>query len=78
MAAQSKEPQRPKEENKGPTYRRPPSADMVKSKELRNMYQLIENLDRLATSGVETLTITKAGTFVESLTKAVANALTKI
>ena len=58
----------------GQTYRRPPSADQIENKELRDIYQLIDNLEILSNRGVQEITIQKNGTFVESLQSSV-NAL---
>ncbi len=44
---------------------------LLKADELRTMHQLIHELDLLARKGVESLTIEKADTFLESLVLAV-------
>lgn len=78
MAAQSATSNTTDEQNQNLTYRRPPSADMVKSKELRDIYSLIDDLDIIERHGIKNLTIIKAGTFIESLKKAVLLAKSKI
>lgn len=55
----------------GPTYRKPPSADQIENKELRDIYQLIDNLEILSNKGVQDITIQKNGSFVESLQSSV-------
>lgn len=52
--------------------------DLLESKELRDIYQLIDDLDLLASKGVTTLNIMKADSFVESLKNAVQLAKSKI
>lgn len=53
-------------------------ADLLQSKELRDIYQLIEDLDFLAANGVINLNIMKADSFIESLKDAVLLAKSKI
>lgn len=67
MAPQSQQPPPVVEETEE-------SVDLVsllKADELRTMHQLIHELDILARKGVQTLTIEKAETFLESLVQAV-------
>jgi hypothetical protein len=67
MAAQSKAVTTP---SKMPD-RIEPTADLLESKELRDIYKLIDNLDVLSRKGVTILNIQKAPSFVESLKNAV-------
>ena len=52
--------------------------DLLESKELRDIYQLIDDLDFLAAKGVTTLNIMKADSFIESLKNAVYLAKSKL
>ncbi len=49
-----------------------PTADKIQSQELRDIYNLIQNLELLSNKGVKNLNIEKAQSFVESLKNAVA------
>lgn len=69
MAAQSKVHTGSKPPPKAP--KAIANKDAIQSKELRDIYQLIDDLDALATRGIEELTILKADTFVEALKHAV-------
>lgn len=74
MAAQSRTtspPPNPPET----TNRVEPTADLLESKELRDIYKLIDNLDILSGKNITMLNIQKADTFVESLKNAVEKAL---
>lgn len=66
MAAHNERQNTAKRETE-PTYRKPPSADQIENRELRDIYQLIDNLDYLANKGVQDITILKSGNFLESL-----------
>ncbi|MEM6810874.1 MAG: hypothetical protein AAF549_00225 [Pseudomonadota bacterium] len=55
-----------------------PTADKVASKELRDIYQLIDDLEVLKRRNIQNLQIKPAESFVESLKKAVALALSQI
>lgn len=52
-----------------------PTADLLQSKELRDIYGLIEALDSLEGRNVQTLDIKKADSFIEALKEAVQQAL---
>ena len=73
IAAQSETP-RPQQQD-APLKRPEPSADMIESKELRDIYTLIDDLDILVKRGVQDLNIQKADSFVESLKNAVKDLL---
>lgn len=62
-------PQMPEAEKNNP---RRVTADMMESQELRDAYQLIDDLDGLAARGVERLYIPKADDFLESLKAAIS------
>lgn len=55
-----------------PENRDKTGAEMIESKELRDIYALIDDLDTLIQRGVQDLRILKADSFVESLKNAVA------
>lgn len=55
-----------------------PTADLVASQELRDIYALIDDLDVLAAKGIQNLTIEPAVSFVESLRNAVKIEKSKI
>jgi len=55
-----------------------PTADLLESQELRDIHNLIDNLDRLQNKGVQALHIRPASSFVESLKDAVQLSLSKI
>lgn len=69
MAAQSKEHTKSQPPPKTP--RAVANKDAIQSKELRDIYQLIDDLDAIAARGIDELTILKADTFVEALKNAV-------
>lgn len=48
-----------------------PTADLLESKELRDIYALIDDLDNLSQAGTQELQIQKADSFLESLKNAV-------
>lgn len=54
------------------TGRVEPTADLLQSKEIRDIHALISDLDSLSRDGVQTLHILKAESFIESLKNAVA------
>lgn len=68
-------------ESKPPPQKRPPptaaTADLLESKELRDIHGLIDDLDNLRARGVQALHIRPAESFVESLKHAVKLALSK-
>ncbi|MEZ5903537.1 MAG: hypothetical protein R3D88_09615 [Alphaproteobacteria bacterium] len=76
MAAKARQDNPPpvEEENE----RRKLTVNDIESKELRDIYNLIDDLDKIANKGVETLNIQKADTFVEALKNAVTLAKSKI
>lgn len=55
-----------------------PTADLLESKELRDIHKLIEDLDMLSSRGVQTLYIREADDFVASLKNAVHLEMSKI
>lgn len=55
-----------------------PTADLLESKELRDIHKLIDDLDIVAANGVDILHIFKADSFIESLQNAVRLAKSKI
>ena len=55
-----------------------PTADLLESKELRDIYTLIDDLDVLARKGIQVLHIEKADSFIESLKQAVHSVKSKI
>lgn len=55
-----------------------PTADLLESKELRDIHTLIDDLDNLAQKGVHDLQILKADSFLESLKNAVLAEKSKI
>jgi hypothetical protein len=73
MAAQSYAAAPPPTPKKSGTVE--PTADLLESKELRDIYKLIDDLDILAQKGIVMLNIQKASSFVESLKNAVEKSL---
>lgn len=69
MAAQGNPP---KTQSPPEQLPRKPNAGSLESKELRDIYALIDNLDILTRRGVQELSIKKADSFVDSLKQAVA------
>jgi hypothetical protein len=55
-----------------------PTADLLESQELRDIHQLIADLEVLEQNGVENLSIQKADTFIDSMKNAVRLAKSKI